>query len=252
LIELLVVIAVIAILGALLMPALATAKERMNRTKCASNLRQIAAASFVYAGDHDGWLPDAVGSPDGPNLLEQYLGLPSNYNWNTTTHVFFCPGALNKPWKNSNIGTAPPDDFYGGPFGANLKNCYGFNAHIVRRDLDTSRPLGGVSKGMMGRVPLVGDTRNGQLVTYGSAVNTMYFRSFWRHGGKYPPPYDPGAGYPTPPSDGGVNLAFFDGHVEWNSWPQFDDKLDSGAIRCCWSPGHPNPVRPAIQNAGFH
>ena len=98
LIELLVVIAIIAILAAMLLPALATAKEKGRRSKCICNLRQIGTALVLYGGDNqDALIPcDAVMGHDiwfmnGPvnlgHLVEQkYLPMPPNNN-----HVFYCP-----------------------------------------------------------------------------------------------------------------------------------------------------------------
>jgi prepilin-type N-terminal cleavage/methylation domain-containing protein len=60
LIELLVVIAIIAILAALLLPALAAAKERGYRTVCKSNMRQVALTAIMYAMDNNDRLPSAL------------------------------------------------------------------------------------------------------------------------------------------------------------------------------------------------
>ena len=69
LIELLVVIAIIAILAALLLPALAGAKERARRASCQSSLRQLSLALHMYGDDNDQTLPTGAsnkGALDDP------------------------------------------------------------------------------------------------------------------------------------------------------------------------------------------
>ena len=57
LIELLVVVAIIAILAAMLLPALSAAREKARRSSCASNLSQTAKALESYCGEYSGYLP---------------------------------------------------------------------------------------------------------------------------------------------------------------------------------------------------
>jgi prepilin-type N-terminal cleavage/methylation domain-containing protein/prepilin-type processing-associated H-X9-DG protein len=88
LVELLVVIAVIAILAAMLVPAIARAKDQAWSTQCLSNYRQIGIAATMYANDHSDSLP--LSSHEGASWvgsLQPYL---------SGTNLWRCPRDLNK------------------------------------------------------------------------------------------------------------------------------------------------------------
>jgi prepilin-type N-terminal cleavage/methylation domain-containing protein len=112
LIELLVVVAILAILAALLLPALAAAREKGRRAVCLSNLRQVGIAVHGYANDNDGRIPYGPPAPPFTSPADFYpstgaptsllslrgggpvgLGLLLQQHLAAQPKVLFCPGS---------------------------------------------------------------------------------------------------------------------------------------------------------------
>lgn len=125
LVELLVVIGIIALLIAILLPALNRARQQANTTQCLSNLRQIGMACINYAIDYKGymvpteWVPaSSLTSPNASGwegwetvlVYGGYLSRPrtmrtapiaTDPSQHTDTNIFYCPENNNACWHTS-------------------------------------------------------------------------------------------------------------------------------------------------------
>ena len=100
LIELLVVIAIIAILAALLLPALSAAKQRAWTSNCTSNLRQIGLGMRMFADEDGGRYPESGGDiywdATDPGTKKQSW-MQQIFAYVGSTNVFNCPGNVQLP-----------------------------------------------------------------------------------------------------------------------------------------------------------
>ena len=211
LIELLVVIAIIAILAAMLLPALSRSRETSRRTACKNNLHQIALGMFQYAGDQDGML---VQTGDGPRvycmvweeavILRDYgLQVHEDDAENANT-LYNCPSAT-KPPRGKRLW--PTRDLF-------LMDKYAIFTYLEETPSGFAPDAVGKSAVRLNdpNLPLMADN----VMLWG--VDGMYGSNHTFSHSEFP---DPTSYTRLQPLPDGFNQVWTDGHVGWYGGPGY-------------------------------
>jgi prepilin-type N-terminal cleavage/methylation domain-containing protein/prepilin-type processing-associated H-X9-DG protein len=229
LIELLVVIAILAILAALLLPALSRSKQRALNVVCLSNIKQLGLAEVMYIGDNGTTFPYPGSGPIWLDVLRP------NYANNRTLRV--CPLTQDVPGANRNgvsDGSVDTTWYWGNESGnPGDSGSYTINGYFYKGGWVQPQPWGDVDYGLAFRnestisnpnlTPIFADSM--WVDTWPETNSPPYadlYHGTWqtalgridiaRHG-RRPSPVP--TAFPTEqPLPGAINAVFYDGHVE--------------------------------------